>query len=327
MENVTKLTEVPINDVYQITLRNSNGLKVEILNYGGIIRSIYTPNRNGVSENVLLGYSNLADYFHQDNFPFGSMQCLSPSLTGIQVTKNHDKQGKGYNRITNTWLTREFERSLWTIASVDESTLELSRHIHFHGGIEQVVSQIIIIYRITPDNTLHIEYIVVSNIEVPLKINHLCYFNLSACKEALDSHNLQVGAGRFIQSDTKKTLFTDSGITDEGHPVIKRIGKQPLNHYWLADEKKQSSRTVASLIDMASGRKLEVLSAQNIFHISSKMYANRSKNGKNGLHYDDWSGVLFVPRSFATRLGEEAFRRLSDHPVYHQEIKYKFSVI
>ena len=44
------------------TLTNSHGMKVNISNYGGVVQSIWVPNREGKLVNVALGFPTLADY-------------------------------------------------------------------------------------------------------------------------------------------------------------------------------------------------------------------------------------------------------------------------
>ena len=49
-------------EVYLFTLKNSNGLKAEILNYGGIIQSLIVPDKNGNLTDVVLGFQTLEQY-------------------------------------------------------------------------------------------------------------------------------------------------------------------------------------------------------------------------------------------------------------------------
>ena len=44
------------------TLSNGSGLKVNISNYGGVVQSIWVPDRNGVLTNIVLGFPTLDDY-------------------------------------------------------------------------------------------------------------------------------------------------------------------------------------------------------------------------------------------------------------------------
>ncbi len=43
-------------------------IKIEILNYGCVIKSLYTPNRDGKMENIVLGFDNLSDYEKDNSF-------------------------------------------------------------------------------------------------------------------------------------------------------------------------------------------------------------------------------------------------------------------
>src|SRR5580693_9970987 len=49
-------------NVYRYTLRNANGMKVQILTYGGIVQDIWVPGRNGQQADVVLGFKTLQDY-------------------------------------------------------------------------------------------------------------------------------------------------------------------------------------------------------------------------------------------------------------------------
>src|SRR5699024_9528184 len=46
--------------VYLYTLTNANKMDVDIINYGGIVTAIRTPDKDGTIENVTLGVDSLA---------------------------------------------------------------------------------------------------------------------------------------------------------------------------------------------------------------------------------------------------------------------------
>ena len=48
--------------VTRYTLSNARGMTVSILNYGGIIQSLYVPDRRGHEDNVTLGFANIDGY-------------------------------------------------------------------------------------------------------------------------------------------------------------------------------------------------------------------------------------------------------------------------
>ena len=48
--------------VQLFTLTNSQDMRVTITNYGGIVTSLWVPDRDGVLGDVVLGYDRLEDY-------------------------------------------------------------------------------------------------------------------------------------------------------------------------------------------------------------------------------------------------------------------------
>src|SRR5215204_2969845 len=60
-------------EVKQFTLANDNGVVIKIINYGGYITNIIVHNKQGVKEDVALGFDSLEGYLQKNN-PF--MGCL-----------------------------------------------------------------------------------------------------------------------------------------------------------------------------------------------------------------------------------------------------------
>ena len=57
-------------DLY--SFKNENGMQVDIINYGGIITSLKVPDKNGETEDIVLGYNKLEDYINENHY-FGSI--------------------------------------------------------------------------------------------------------------------------------------------------------------------------------------------------------------------------------------------------------------
>src|SRR5699024_12785040 len=51
-----------VNNWTEYTLSNDSGMSVHFLDYGGIITSIMSPNRDGQMDNIVLAYDNYDDY-------------------------------------------------------------------------------------------------------------------------------------------------------------------------------------------------------------------------------------------------------------------------
>ena len=65
----------PVN-LYKMT--NANGMQVSILDYGGTVKEILVPDRNGNLANVSLGFDNINDYIEK-------ALILAALLVGTQI--------------------------------------------------------------------------------------------------------------------------------------------------------------------------------------------------------------------------------------------------
>ena len=89
------------------TLKNAKGMEVHIMNYGGIIQKILTPDRNGKVEDVVLGFETLQEYI-KDTPYFGAIV------------------GRFGNRIANGKFTLDGKE--YTLAAQNNGQ-------HLHGGL------------------------------------------------------------------------------------------------------------------------------------------------------------------------------------------------
>jgi aldose 1-epimerase len=84
-------------DLY--SLRNSNGMIVKISNYGGVVQSIWVPDRTGQLKNVALGFPKLSDYVNDfENQPW-------PATGGSGETYFGGIIGRYANRIADASFT------------------------------------------------------------------------------------------------------------------------------------------------------------------------------------------------------------------------------
>ena len=98
-------------DINQYILKNSNGMQISVINYGGIITSWKAKDRDGSYEDIVLGFDNLSDYESSSPY-FGAL---------IGRYGNRIKEGK------------------FSLDGVDY-TLEVNNgENHLHGGVKGFV--------------------------------------------------------------------------------------------------------------------------------------------------------------------------------------------
>jgi aldose 1-epimerase len=95
-------------EVSLYTLRNAHGMKVRITNYGGVVQSIWVPDRHSRLANVALGFSNLSDYVNDfqnqpwpasggsgDTYFGGIIGRYANRIAGAKFTLNGTTYGLG----------------------------------------------------------------------------------------------------------------------------------------------------------------------------------------------------------------------------------------
>ena len=68
--NLTKtlLKNIDNKEIISYNVRFDNGFEVEILNLGGIITKIITPDKNGNLENIVVGYKDIESYIQNPSY-------------------------------------------------------------------------------------------------------------------------------------------------------------------------------------------------------------------------------------------------------------------
>ena len=212
------------------TLTNKNGLKAEIINYGGTVVSLYVPDKNGNMADVVLGYDNLQDYLDRSPF-FGCLigryanrlEGASFELNGITYTLN---KNEGNNQLHGG--IKGFDKKVWDARILPGNALELSLFSpdmdeNYPGNLEARV-----IYRLTDENALEIEYYAAADKDTIVNLTNHSYFNLSGHDSGpgLD-HELKIDAD-FYTPINSECLPTGEILSVKNTPFdftqFKRIG-------------------------------------------------------------------------------------------------------
>ena len=148
----------------RFTLVNRHGLRVEVITYGGIIRAIWAPDRDGQLANVTLGFADLAGYLDQNNPFFG---CIAGRYANRIARGVFTLDGETYQLPTNDGSNhlhggvRGFDKHVWDAEEIREegtAGVRLARvspdgEEGYPGTLSAVVS-----YLLDDDNRLRIDY-------------------------------------------------------------------------------------------------------------------------------------------------------------------------
>lgn len=176
---VTKNQEDVLN--YIITTQN---MKLEVLNYGCIIKSLYTQNKNGTLKNVVLGFEDLKNYEENNTPYFGCVvgRTAGRIKNGLLKIGNEEYQlpkNDGNNTLhggINGLNKKVWESHAILLKNKIILNFKLSSpHMEegFPGAVEFTVKYII------RNNSITIEYLGVPDRDTYMSLTNHTYFNLS----------------------------------------------------------------------------------------------------------------------------------------------------
>ncbi len=187
------------------TLKNSNGMEVDITDFGGIIRAIRVPYADGITD-VVLGYDDAAGYEEGTEYigatvgpSVGQIRDARIELDGViyELTKNGPAFNMHGGEKGFSYRYFEFE------GAQGDSSITLRKvrpHLEegFPGQLDLKVT-----FTLTDANELVIRYEAVTDRPTVLNVTNHSYFNLDGCmsdKDILD-HYLTIDAGTYSETD------------------------------------------------------------------------------------------------------------------------------
>lgn len=335
-------------DIHIFKLLNSKGVEVEIINYGGIIRSISAPGRDGGFKDITLGFDNLDDYLHRNQF-FGA-------LVGRYANRIEDGtfelNGVEYNLAKNDGENHlhgglvGFDKVLWDAKILDEGgakSLELTYlskdgEENYPGNLKVKV-----IYSLSEDNELKIDYYALSDKDTIVNLSNHAYFNLLGHDGGdIGGHQLKIYGHKFTAID-RNCLTTGEIMEVEGTPFDfteltpigpglnsqdEQIGNGGgYDHNWVLDSTGEKLEKAAELYEPIEGRFMEVYTTKPGIQFYSGNFLDGSGTYKEGAVYKKRSGLCLETQYFPNSLKHKHFPSpiLREGEKYHHTTVYKFS--
>jgi aldose 1-epimerase len=346
-KTATMLTSQPYGnlsgtEIVQYTLTNANGMVVKILNYGGVITDIITQDRDGTPGNVVLSYDTLAGYLQPGNPYFGTLvgryaNRIAKATFKIDTATYHLAVNNNGNALHGG--LKGFDKVVWNVTPLPgDSSLLLEYQSKdgeegYPGNLNAKV-----IYTLTSDNALKIEYVATTDKPTPVNLTQHTYFNLSAGKSpTILDHELQLDAPGYTPVDDQ---LIPLGRIDsvKGTPMDfttpTRIGaridsvKGGYDHNWVF-AKESGLAKVGTLYDPASGRLMTVSTSEpgiqfytgNFLDGSLQFTRNKAVYGKN-------AGLCLEAQHFPDSPNQPTFPNtiLKPGEKYTQTTIYQFGV-
>ena len=272
-------------------------LKAEFLNYGCTIKSLYTPDKNGKMENIVLGFDSFENYEKEPPCYFGCVvgRIAGRTQNGIldikgdlyQLTQNNGRNNLhgGKNGLHN----RVWESKIEEIENKAVITFKtFSPHLEegFPGDLEITVKYIV------DENSISIEYEGIPDSDTYLSLTNHVFFNLSGdFKRDILEQNLNFNAKGYYAVDEeilpmelieKDEIFSPREDFNLGkalslnHEQIKIVGNG-YDHPFLLEK---TSDIDGYGEDTVSGRRVEFITDQPIVVLYTGNFVDTVSNYK-----------------------------------------------
>lgn len=267
-------------EVDLFTLSNDNKVTVKITNYGAIVTSIETPDRNGELANIACGFGKLENYLSTEylgSYPY--FGCVCGRCCNRIGEGKFELEGKNYTLAVNNGPNHlhgglvGYDRRLWTAETIEETEkvgvelnlLSPDMEEGYPGNLKVTCT-----YTLNNNNELTIEYTAVTDKTTILNLTNHTYFNLTGGKEQILNHELELTAKTYTES--KDMIPTGEIVSVTGTPndflIKKKLSKDiaaletgyDLN--FVLDNEAGELVYAGNLSEETSGRMVDVYTTQ-----------------------------------------------------------------
>lgn len=314
-------------EVTRYTLRNANGTEMSVINYGGIITSLKTIDKQGQFADIVLGYDSLSSYIKSSPF-FGALI----GRYGNRIAKGKfTLDGTSYNLATNNDLNhlhggvKGFDKVFWNIEVLpDSASLKLTYtsadgEEGYPGNLTTEV-----VYTLTDADELKIDYNASTDKKTIVNLTQHTYFNLTGdANQDILNHQLMMDAPQLVPVD--KTLIPTGELTSVTNtpfdfntltPIGARINQDDeqlkfgkgYDHCWVLNKYDgKTLRKIAELYEPNSGRVVEVSTTEPGIQLYSGNFLDGTLIGKSGVVYKHRSGLCLETQHYPDSPNKPSF--------------------
>ena len=333
-----------------VVLSNGHGMQARIIALGASIQSLATPDRNGKSANIALGYASLADYLGNPQYFGATVGRYANRIAKGKFTLDGHAYSVPVNNGVNSLHggSKGFDKVLWTVgevkheagkASVTLSYVSPDGDMGYPGKLTATVT-----YTLDEQNRLSIDYRASTDKTTIVNLSNHAYWNLSGeGSGSVMDHRLTIAGDAYLPVDAG-SIPTGEIRNVAGTPFdfrqAKAIGRdirtndaQLLNghgydHNWvISKDEAAAPRVVARVEDPASGRVLTLKSSKPGLQFYSGNFLDGTTVGTGGHVYRQGDAFVLEPQLYPDTPNQASFgsARLEPGHEYRNLIVYEFT--
>ena len=301
------------------TLTNSRGSRVSITNYGGIVTSLWVPDRDGDLGDIVLGYDTLGQYLEGSPYFGAIVGRYGNRIANGRFTLDGVEYSLAVNNGPNHLHggIKGFDKVVWNAEPyVEPDEVGLRLDYTSPDGEEGYPGNlaVTVVYALTNRDELRVEYVAETDRATVVNLTHHGYFNLAGHASGdILRHELIIAADRFTPVD--EGLIPIGELRDvAGTPMDFRapfaIGERidaddeqirvggGYDHNWVLNGDAGTLRFAARVSEPTTGRVLEVYTTEPGVQFYAGNFLDGSNVGKGGVPYARRSGFCLETQHY-----------------------------
>lgn len=258
------------------TLKNTNGVRVQAMEYGARVAGIYVPDHKGTLENVVLGHDTLEEYLADGDFLGAAVGRYANRIAGgeAEIDRTACSLSKNENGNTLHGGFHGFHQKVWRMkcCNNDDEAPSITFAYRSADGEEGFPGnlEVSICYTLTTDNALVIDYTAKTDAATLVNLTNHSFFNLTGDPDRdILSHELQINAD-FVTAAGDNLIPTGELQAVAGTPAdfrqAKTIGQDiraddpflrqcgGYDHNFVLNGEDLDRKKAAEVYDQSSGR-------------------------------------------------------------------------
>lgn len=339
--------------VNQYTLTGAGGVVMDVIDMGGKVVRLYTPDRSGAKTDITLGFNDVAGYETHDPY-FGSLI----GRYGNRIANGKfTLDGATYTLPTNNAPgsipcslhggNKGFDAYVWHSEPLsDGKSVGIKFTMTSPDGDQGYPGKldITVRYWLTPENVWRIEYEAVTDKATPVNMTQHLYFNFKGEAEGtILDHELTLLADRMTPVD-KGLIPTGAIVPVKGTPfdftspwlIGARVNADNeqirfgggYDHNWVLNSQSGKLAPAAALFEKTTGRYLEVWTTEPGIQFYCGNFLTDKVPGKRGKNLCHRGGLALETQHYPDSPNQPNFPSTILRPgaVYKTVTEYRFGV-
>ncbi len=335
--------------ITKYTLAQEKGIRLSVLDLGGIIQELLVPDANGALGDVVCGFDSAADYLRDGAYHGAIIGRVANRIANGRFTLNgvEYKLSKNLGEHHHHGGVGGFSHRFWDVRVENESVPAISLHYHSPAGEEGYPASldVCVTYTLKNEHTLSIRYEAHADAPTPVNLSQHPYFNLAGYRgNTVCDHELWIDAARYLENGaegipTGRILPVASTPMDFSVP--KLVGKDidadfsalrvacGFDHCYCFDGANGALAHRATLFHAASGREMKLYTTQPTVHLYTANFCDEALPMRGGHRQQPHLGLCLETQKMPDSVHHSHFTDtiLRPNEKYDHTTEYVFSVV